>query len=85
MKKTIVTILCLFVVIPAFASTQKKGYIVSWGKQVIGVDLSGEFADVAAGADYSLGLKADGSIVAKPIISIIEPLMSYIKLNVHYN
>ncbi len=41
-----------------------QGAVVGWGEQVIGVDLSVGFVAVAAGAQYSLGLKADGSIVA---------------------
>jgi len=40
------------------------GSIVGWGKQVIGVDLSSGFVAVAGGRIHSLGLKADGSIVA---------------------
>src|SRR3990172_411306 len=41
-----------------------QGAIVGWGSQVVGVDLSGGFVSVAAGVYHSLGLKADGSIVA---------------------
>jgi len=41
-----------------------SGSIVGWGGQVVGVDLSRGFVSVAAGLYHSLGLKADGSIVA---------------------
>ncbi len=41
-----------------------NGSIVGWGSMVVGVDLSGPFRAIAAGADHSLGLKSDGSIVA---------------------
>ncbi len=55
------------VVAPARAGTQ--GAIAGWGDQVVGVDLSGGFTAIAAGGgissgDYSLALKADGSVVA---------------------
>jgi hypothetical protein len=40
-----------------------RGSIVGWGWQVVGVDLSSGFVQIAAGFFYSLGLKADGSIV----------------------
>ncbi|MCK4343508.1 MAG: hypothetical protein KAY37_17480, partial [Phycisphaerae bacterium] len=40
------------------------GSIVGWGGQVFGVDLSADFVAVAGGGNHSLGLKADGSIVA---------------------
>jgi len=46
------------------ALAQDTGAIVGWGAQVVGVDLSADFVSVAAGSYYSLGLKADGSIVA---------------------
>ncbi len=42
----------------------QTGSIVGWGSQVVGVDLSGPFIQVAAGYAHSLGLKSDGSIVA---------------------
>ncbi|MGB2988296.1 MAG: hypothetical protein WBE26_20695, partial [Phycisphaerae bacterium] len=42
----------------------ESGSIVGWGEQVVGADLSADFVAVAGGADHSLGLKADGSIVA---------------------
>ncbi|MEK7993664.1 MAG: RCC1 domain-containing protein, partial [Planctomycetota bacterium] len=38
--------------------------VVGWGDQVVGVDLSNGFVEVAAGARHSLGLKQDGSIAA---------------------
>src|SRR3989304_452106 len=41
-----------------------QGAIVGWGAQVVGVDLSEGFVAVAAGGGHSLGLRADGSIVA---------------------
>ena len=40
------------------------GKIVGWGKQVVPTDLSEGFVAVTAGLEHSLGLKADGSIVA---------------------
>lgn len=40
------------------------GSIVGWGGQVVGVDLTGQFTQVAAGGWHSLALKSDGSIVA---------------------
>src|SRR5262249_4722437 len=40
-----------------------QGSIVGWGRQFVGVDLSQGFVQVSAGESYSLGLKADGSIV----------------------
>jgi len=43
---------------------QPSGVIVGWGREVIGVDLRQGFVAVAAGYEHSLGLKADGSIVA---------------------
>ncbi len=50
---------------PSVALAQTpQGSIVGWGSQVVGVDLSSGFTAVAAGYQYSLGLKTDGSIVA---------------------
>jgi len=50
---------------PSIVQAQSnQGSIVGWGSQVVGVDLSSGFVAVAAGASHSLGLKADGSIVA---------------------
>ncbi|MBI4719361.1 MAG: PKD domain-containing protein [Planctomycetes bacterium] len=46
------------------ALAQTPGSIIGWGSQVVGVDLSSGFVQVAAGGYHSLGLKADGSIVA---------------------
>jgi len=40
------------------------GYVVGWGIQVFGGNVVGDFVAVAGGDDHSLGLKADGSIVA---------------------
>src|SRR5262245_14218109 len=40
-----------------------QGPIVGWGREVVGVDLTGPFTQVAAGGLHSLGLRADGSIV----------------------
>ncbi|MHC4066106.1 MAG: fibronectin type III domain-containing protein, partial [Planctomycetota bacterium] len=48
---------------PAWAQ-DGNGSIVGWGEQVVGVDLSADFVAVAGGEEHSLGLKADGSIVA---------------------
>ncbi|MHC4611709.1 MAG: hypothetical protein ACYS7M_15320, partial [Planctomycetota bacterium] len=41
-----------------------NGAIVGWGRQVFGADLSADFVAVAGGGFHSLGLQADGSIVA---------------------
>jgi len=41
-----------------------QGAIVGWGSQVVGVDLSSGFIAVVTGYQHSLGLTADGSIVA---------------------
>jgi hypothetical protein len=54
----------LFVVLPiasSLADHRPQGSIVGWGSQVVGVDLSHGFVQVAAGDSHSLGLKADGS------------------------
>jgi len=67
MKKSVLTILCLFMVIPAFGSTQKKGYIVAWGSNKSGqsnAPAGDDFVAVAAGGHHSLALKRNGSIVA---------------------
>jgi hypothetical protein len=40
------------------------GSIIGWGDQVVVAGLSGPFTQVAAGGEHSLGLRADGSIVA---------------------
>lgn len=45
------------------AGTARHGAIVGWGSQVV-ADLTGPFVSIAAGANHSLGLKADGSIIA---------------------
>ncbi|MBN1460343.1 MAG: hypothetical protein JXA57_12465 [Armatimonadetes bacterium] len=42
----------------------ESGKIVGWGSQVVGVNLESGFEKVAAGVRHSVGLKADGSIVA---------------------
>ena len=42
----------------------ESGKIIGWGVQVVGVNLSGGFSTIAAGTFHSIGLKADGSIVA---------------------
>ena len=69
MRRTIVTLVCgcvlAHLLAPASAwARDGHGSIVSWGIQVVGVDLSGGFVAVAAGGAHSLGLKADSSIVA---------------------
>src|SRR5262245_47877556 len=46
------------------AADAPQGAVVGWGGQVVGVDMSGPYLAVAAGGGHSLGLKADGSIVA---------------------
>ena len=42
----------------------QEGSIIGWGDQVVGGDLDSGLVAVAAGGSHSLGLKADGSIVA---------------------
>ena len=49
---------------PAVRAEGPSGSVVGWGRQVVGVDLSGPFVAVARGDAHSLGLKSDGSIVA---------------------
>jgi hypothetical protein len=46
------------------AADQPSGPLVGWGDQVVGGNLSGGFVALAGGGQHSLGLKADGSIVA---------------------
>jgi len=46
------------------AGAEQTGAILGWGSQVVAEDLSGGFTAVAAGSYHSLGLKADGAIVA---------------------
>src|SRR5687767_11071901 len=41
-----------------------SGSVVGWGQKVVGADLSTGFVSIAEGGLHSLGLKADGSIVA---------------------
>ena len=62
-KKSFVLFLALLV-IAFFQQVAFGGSIIGWGSQVVGGDLSGGFAKVAAGGAHSLGLKQDGSIVA---------------------
>ena len=57
---TITAIIIFVLAMPAWGS----GSIIGWGEQVVGVDLSGPFVQVAGGNWHSLGLKSDGSIVA---------------------
>ena len=69
MMRPIVTLLCGCLVVGVFAGRTASaqdghGSIIGWGSQVVGADLSADFVAVAAGARHSLGLKADGSIVA---------------------
>jgi alpha-tubulin suppressor-like RCC1 family protein len=55
-------ILCLLV---TAANAQSTGSIIGWGKQVVVGQASLEsLVAVASGADHSLGLDSDGSIVA---------------------
>ena len=55
----------LGLVIAGTARAQHEhGSILGWGDQVVGVDLSADFVGVAGSETHSLGLKADGSIVA---------------------
>ena len=42
---------------------EPQGSVLGWGTRVIGVDLFGGYTAVAAGEVFSLGLKANGSIV----------------------
>jgi len=50
-------------VAPASAQVD-RGRIVGWGAQVVGVSDGSDFVAIAAGYGHSLGLRADGSIVA---------------------
>ena len=65
MRKMTLAILCIFIAIPAFASSQNKGGIVGRGYQRFdGRDFdSNNFVAIAAGYYHSLALKNDGSIV----------------------
>ncbi len=57
---------CLALGIPALAAAAPpgtSGSIVGWGDQVV-VNLDSGFVAISAGSLHSLGLKADGSIVA---------------------
>jgi hypothetical protein len=57
--------LCIGVVIVGEASAPaQQGSIVGWGSQVVGADMSAGLVAVSGGGSHSLGLKADGSIVA---------------------
>ena len=69
MRRAIVTLVCGCVVAGCLAPVTARaqyghGSIVGWGEQVVGGDLSADFVAVAGGYLHSLGLKADGSIVA---------------------
>ena len=64
MMKTLRCIAMVVVVLGMAVPACASGSIIGWGSQVVGVDLSGPFVAVAAGQYHSLGLKADGSIVA---------------------
>ena len=59
---TMLALVLAGVVVPGCA--RGSGKIIGWGAQVVGVDLSGPFVQVAGGGDHSLALKSDGSIVA---------------------
>lgn len=60
LKITRVIVLFLF----GMGLQAEAGSIIGWGSQVVGVDLSSGFVRLAAGWEYSLGLKEDGSVVA---------------------
>ncbi len=60
---TTFTVLLAALASAVFAQTP-QGSIVEWGLRVVGVDLSHGFISVVASSGHSLGLKADGSIVA---------------------
>ena len=68
MKRTLVLLVTVLVLQihanTASAGEPPQGSIVGWGSQVVGLDLGGGLVQVAAGGLHSLGLKADGSIVA---------------------
>lgn len=45
-------------------TAQAAGSIRGWGAQTVGVDLDAGFVGVTAGMWHSLGLKADGTVIA---------------------
>jgi len=53
---------CIFPLFISYAASAAS--IVGWGEQVVGVNLSDGFIAISAGDYHSMGLKADGSIVA---------------------
>ena len=59
-----VCVVLVVIAAPYAAVAAESGSIIGWGGVVVGVDLSRGFEAVAAGWNCSLGLKADGSIVA---------------------
>jgi hypothetical protein len=67
MRRQILSTAILFTVLFSLATVQASqsvGKIVGWGEQVVGGNLSKGFTAITAGGSHSLGLKADGSIVA---------------------
>ena len=60
--QTVVACVVLALRLPS-SHGQPQGSIVGWGDHLVGVNLNQGFIAVAAGANYNLGLKADGSIV----------------------
>ena len=64
-RGTTVAGLVLLSLAPGLALAEgPAGSVVGWGSQVVGVDLTGPFTQVAAGGEHSLGLKSDGTVVA---------------------
>lgn len=57
-------VIFLYFTSPAKLQAEKSGKIIGWGRQVVGCDMSVGFVVVSAGSIHSLGLKADGSVVA---------------------
>ena len=63
-RKNLTILILALVLVFCGVRSAFAGSIVGWGSQVVGVDLSGGFTDIAAGGAHSLGLKEDGSLVA---------------------
>ena len=59
-----VCVVLVVIAAPYVAVAAESGSIIGWGDPVVGADMSRGFVAVAAGNLHSLGLKADGSVVA---------------------